>query len=337
MITPKLLCLEITGECNLRCRQCHLWQSRDSENTLTTEERIRLVEEMGALSSGGTIVLTSGETMLKGEEFFALTSACRRLGLHCFVNTNGTCLNGRNVGRLLREGPSTLSISVDSHRPELHDWLRGVPGIFDRVVDGIRRLISQRDMSHEIKVQMMSILFDRNIREIEDYVTFATELGVDGVVFQVLAPTFGNRSSQDLFFAEHFPRDPEMWDTAMGTILRLQSEGAPILTAARDLNEARDIAIRKSEGRFPEFTDIQVCDSGNRNLMIDRSGDVMLCFFMRSLTGGRPLGNVRTSTLREIWESEFATETRGIMNTCRKTCGMLNCHRRKESAPLLKS
>jgi hypothetical protein len=57
---------------------------------------------------------------------------------------------------------------------------------------------------------------------------------------------------------------------------------------------------------------------------------------MNSLTGGRPLGNVRNSTLQEMWESEFAAQTRAIMNACRKTCGMLNCHRKKETAPVLK-
>jgi hypothetical protein len=155
---------------------------------------------------------------------------------------------------------------VDSHRPEVHDWIRRKPRTFDIAVHGILQLISRRDIAHGIQVQIASILFDRNIQKIGDYVAFATNLGVDSVVFQVLAPTFGNRSNRDPFFDEHFPRDPEMWDAAIGTILRLQSEGAPILTAAEDLNEARDMAIRKTEGRFPEFTDTQVCDSGNRNL-----------------------------------------------------------------------
>ncbi len=336
MITPKMLCLEVTRECNLRCRQCHIWEGKDPDNTLSGEEHTRIVEEMAALSPGATIALASGETMLKCKDFFAITSACSRRGLHCFVNTNGTFLNDRNVDRLLEDGPSTLSISLDSNRGELHDWLRGKQGTFECAVDGIRQLVSRRNTNHKLKIQVMSILFDRNIREIEDYVAFAADLGVDGVTFQVLAPTFGNRSSKDLFFQEHFPRDPEMWNTAVATILRLRGEGAPILTTAEDLNEARDMSIRKSEGRLPEFTDTQVCDSGNRNLMIDQNGDVMLCFFMRSLTGGRPLGNVRNATLRGIWESEFATEIRVIMNECRKTCGLLNCHRRKEINPIQK-
>jgi radical SAM protein with 4Fe4S-binding SPASM domain len=303
----------------------------DPEGVLSTQEHVRLVEEMASLSPGATITLSGGEPMLKCDRFFAITSACQARGLPCKVNTNGTVLNADNLGRLLREGPSTLSISLDSHRSKVHDWMRRKPGTFDAAVHGIRQLVAQRSGGRPMRIQISAILSDINIGEIQDYVTFAIDLGVDDVLFQVLAPTFANQSNEDPFFEEHFPRDPEMWDAAMDTVQRLQSEGAPIGTTANDLNEARDMVIRKSEGRLPEITETQICDSGDRNLMIDQNGDVMLCFFMRTLTGGRPLGTVRDSSLRELWESKFAAETRAVMNTCRKTCGMLNCHRRKEA------
>jgi radical SAM protein with 4Fe4S-binding SPASM domain len=331
MMTPKLLCLEITRECNLRCRQCHVWKMTDPEGTLSTEEHVRLVEEMASLSPDATITLSGGEPMLKGDRFFAITSACQAQGLACKVNTNGTFLDAANVGRLLREGPSTLSISLDSHRTEVHDWMRRKSGTFDAAVHGIRQLVAHRNGGRPMRIQISAILSDINIGKIQDYVAFAMDLGVDGVMFQVLAPTFANSSNKDTFFEEHFPRDPQVWDAAMDTIRRLQSEGAPIVTTADDLNEAREMTIRKREGRLPEFTETQICDSGHRNLMVDQNGDVMLCFFMRSLTSGRPLGNVRNSALRNMWESDFAVEMRAVMNACRKMCGMLNCHRRKSA------
>jgi hypothetical protein len=41
------------------------------------------------------------------------------------------------------------------------------------------------------------------------------------------------------------------------------------------------------------------------------------------------LGNVRDMALHTAWESQTAAKARQIMDTCRKNCGMLHCHRRE--------
>ncbi len=84
--------------------------------------------------------------------------------------------------------------------------------------------------------------------------------------------------------------------------------------------------------RDPDFLGEQVCGSAERNMMLDQHGNVQLCFFMRDLLGGRVLGNVRHSGLRELWESNLAAEARGVMARCRRSCGMLNCHRKQEAS-----
>jgi MoaA/NifB/PqqE/SkfB family radical SAM enzyme len=79
----------------------------------------------------------------------------------------------------------------------------------------------------------------------------------------------------------------------------------------------------------PDFIGEQVCGSHERNIMIDQYGDVQLCFSMRGLMNGNALGNVRQTTLSELWTSNLAAEARGIMSNCRQNCGMLNCHRKQ--------
>ncbi len=322
---PTFLFIETTTECNLRCRQCHMWVTQEPSGSLTTPQKVGLIDELSRWSPAATVVLTGGETMQKTEEFFALSSACRLGGLNAAANTNATFIHEALFDRLLTQGPHFLVISLDSHKPELHDWIRGQAGTFAHVVDVIKRLLHRRRerFPHsDVKIMTNTILFDDNAIDVEPLVAFLVDLGVDGVMFQALSRTFLNRSRRDTFFDQHFPKDVASFDGAIDTLLELQRTGAPIVTSANDLG------WMKLYVRNPDFITEQVCGSAERNMMVDQLGDVQLCFSMRGLMGGSALGNVRQWTLRQLWEGQMAAEARGIMGQCRQNCGMLNCHRK---------
>lgn len=324
---PRFLFIETTTECNLRCKQCHMWLTREPPGTLTTQEKIALTDELAAWSPGATVVLTGGETMAKREEFYAISGACRRSGLRAAANTNATLLEERDHERLLVEGPHYLVISLDSHEREIHDHIRGVPGTFDQVVGVIRRLVENKRTLGECDVSICVnlIVCDLNYATLREYVAFVEALGVDGIMFQPLARTFLLAAPRDVFFERHFPRDVDAFCRVIDDVLDLRSTGARILTTAADL------AWMKLYVRDPDFIGEQVCGSHERNMMVDMRGDVQLCFSMRGLLGGQALGNVRASSLRTLWEGEMAARARGIMSTCRQNCGMLNCHRKLDT------
>ncbi len=322
---PTFLFIETTTECNLKCRQCHMWLTQEPAGSLTTSEKVGLVDELAAWSPGATVVLTGGETMMKADEFFALSTAGRRGELSIAANTNATLIEDDLVDTLLTDGPTYLVISLDSHRPEVHDWIRGRKGTHAKVIDAIRSLVKRRAEAFptsDVKVMTNTILFDENVEDIADLVSYLVDLGVDGVMFQALSRTFLNRAKSDIFFDKHFPGNVGKFDEAIDELLALQRKGAPIVTSANDLG------WMKLYVRNPDFIGEQVCGSGARNMMVDQMGDVQLCFSMRGLMGGQPLGNVRDSSLRELWDGSMAETARGIMSSCRKNCGMLNCHRK---------
>jgi MoaA/NifB/PqqE/SkfB family radical SAM enzyme len=324
---PRFVFLEVTSTCNLRCGHCHLWTTREPPDALRTEEKVRVIEALASFSPRAVVVLTGGETMSKHDEFFALTSACRRVGLSSAANTNGTLVRAGDVDRLLREGPRHLVVSLDSHRPEVFDRTRGVPGTFDTVTSLLRALVARRSALGGSDVQLMTstILFDENLRELEATVEFLLGLGVDRLLFQPLSRTFGLARARDVFFERHLPRDFAVVDAAIDRLVALRRAGVPIETTVNDLE------WMKLYFRNPDFIGEQVCGSGERNVMIDQCGRVQLCFRMLDLTGGRFLGNVRDDSLQRLWTGNFATSVREVMAACRQNCGMLNCHRRMEA------
>jgi MoaA/NifB/PqqE/SkfB family radical SAM enzyme len=320
---PSSLYIETTSECNLRCKHCHFWLTREPEGTLSTSEKVALIRDFASWSVRPLIVMTGGEPMQKKEEFYAIGRVCRELGANSAANTNATLIEPDDVDRIIEDGPRYLILSLDSHRPEVHDYIRGMPGTFNRVVQSIRRLVERRAASRcDTRVLSSLVVCDLNYRELCAYVDYVLALGVDGVLFQMLGPTFALGGARDTFFGEPLPRDISAFDDAIDELAAEKARGTPIVTSDGDLR------WMKLYVRNPEFMSIDVCGSHERNMMVDMFGEVQLCFYMRSLTGGRTIGNVRHATLRSLWESEFSTNVRGIMSACRKNCGMLNCHRR---------
>lgn len=326
-VIPRYLFIETTTECNLRCRQCHMWMSREPEGTLTTAEKEGLVRQFHGLNPEGVVVLTGGETMHKEPEFFTLTELCRKLGLSSAANTNASYIHPGNYETVLRCGPKYLVVSLDSHIPAIHNYIRGKKGSWEHVTDTLKALVKFREQHcPELNTRIITntILLDDNILHWPEYIRFAREeLGIDGVMFQPLSRTFWNQGKGDPFFDKHFFRNKAETIAVIDAVIQMYGKDSFVLTSENDL-EWMKLYVQQ-----PDFIGEQVCGSHERNIMVDQAGDVQLCFSMRGLMNGNPLGNVRHFSLAELWNSTMAGEAREVMASCRKNCGMLNCHRKE--------
>lgn len=325
---PRKLHLEITVECNLRCKQCHMWMLKESPQRLSTEEKLGVVTQFGAMNPAGIVILTGGETMSKLEEFFAITRLCRKLGLTTVANSNSTHINEDNLERTLVEGPNYLFLSLDSHQEEIHDYIRGVKGNYRQVVDTARKLVALKRGKYPncgSFIMTNSVIFDRNVEHWLDYIEWARrELRVDGVQFQLLSRTFRNQNGKkDPFFERHFIRDVARAQAIISRILERYSNDSFMGVGQVDLKWMQLYVAN------PDFIGEQVCGAHEKNIIVDERGDVQLCFNMKSdITGGVALGNVRQDTLKDLWTRDFTRQVRQTMSSCRLNCGMLSCHRK---------
>lgn len=324
---PQTAFIETTTECNYRCRYCHMWTTKEGASSLATSEKLRVIDEFWAMNPNGELVLTGGETMGKAAEFFSLSGRCRELGMKCAANTNGSYIDASNLDRLLIHGPHYLVLSLDSHVPAIHDYARGIPGSHADVVRKIGILVKRRaqlGLTGQTLIFTNSVIFDQNIGSLIDYIGFASGLGVDGVTFQMLSPTFYRKGRSDHFYAHHFFPDRR---SAIDDVQRLLSrlEEFPVVKTT-----SQDLSWMQMYIADPEFLGEAICGSHERNIMIDSYGEVQFCFNMKKLLGGRSVGNVREKSLSELWSSSNAMGAREVMSECRRSCGMLNCHRRRD-------
>lgn len=327
-LAPHYLFIETTTACNLRCRQCHMWMSEEPPGTLTTEEKVALVDQFGSWAEHGVVVITGGEPFLKTAEVMALSRRARSYGLSVAVNTNGTCMPESLYDELLTDGPHYLILSLDAPDAATHDWIRGRAGTYDAVIGTVQGLLAARRERHptsDVRVLANSILCAETLPKALALIELVRALGADGVMFQALARTFMNRAQGDPFFEQHRPRDMGLVDQVLDTLIALRQSDRFLHT------EVRDLEWMKLYFRDPDFISEPVCGSAHRNMMVNMFGEQQLCFAMKGLLGGKHLGSVRSVALRQAWESPEAAQARSVMDACRKNCGMLHCHRREGS------
>lgn len=321
---PNYLIIEITTECNFKCKQCHQWMTKETDKALSTQQKLRAIEEMAQFNPLAKVLMTGGETMQKEDEFFAICEQARRHGLQVIANTNGSYINESNMLNVVKNGPDYLLLSLDSHVEEIHRFMRGTRDSYHHLLSIIPQMINLRN-KHGLsnKIFTHTIIFKENIKLWADYIEFAREkLKVDAVYFQLLKETLRNHGEKDPFFEKHFFDDIPEAASIISTIIK-KYKNDPFMGAFE-----YDLQMMQNELYRPKNIELGVCTSSSKNIFIDSYGWVQLCLNMHEILPLDFIGNYKDLTINDIWHSEKAEEARTFMSVCTKNCGMLNCHRK---------
>ncbi len=128
---------DVTNVCPLKCAQCYAADfPAPRADELRVDEFARVAGEarrLGALQAN----LSGGEALVR-RDLPAIIAACRRAGLLVSLCTSGVGLNPSRLETLARAGLDVVIFSLDAADAATHDANRGVRGLHQRVLDGIR-------------------------------------------------------------------------------------------------------------------------------------------------------------------------------------------------------
>ena len=141
---PESISLTLTNHCNLRCRMCGQWSEEGYircnnerlKHELSLPDWKAVVDELA--DHGITMLLLRGGEVFMVPGIFELMDYIHAKGMFISIDTNGTLLK-QYAADIARIGNIHLTISVDGPE-EVHDAVRGVPGTFQRIKEGVARL-----------------------------------------------------------------------------------------------------------------------------------------------------------------------------------------------------
>lgn len=180
---PMAAYLNLTERCNLKCIFCELGarENIDSGNELSSQEICRIVKE---LSDWGVdnIFLGGGEPFMRQDLWDILEYTASGNIVIRQILTNGILLDGLTLHQIsiLKRSVKTLSISLDSQDPQLHDYIRGRSGGFAK----IKRFLENRDDGSPPEVYITSVITKDTYKGMPELVRFASCYNVNHIGFQ---------------------------------------------------------------------------------------------------------------------------------------------------------
>jgi len=166
--------MELTLQCNLRCKHCYLDTVHDGmpeSRELTVEEYREIFRQ---LAEAGTLwlLLTGGEPLLR-PDFDEIYLAAKRAGFIITLFTNGTLITPRLADLLAEWRPFQVEITLYGLTQATYERVTGIPGSHKRCMTGIE-LLKERGIPFNLKTIAMTL----NVHELEGMKAFAESLGV---------------------------------------------------------------------------------------------------------------------------------------------------------------
>ncbi len=290
----RLVFLELTAACNLRCRHCRAdAQPAAGPGELTREEHARVAAEIRAIADP-IIILSGGEPLLH-PDFFPIAEQYCTLFTRVALASNGTLLDDALTRRLAATGIQRVSISLDGAGPETHDAFRGQTGSFAAALRGcaaVRRA--------GLPLQLNVSAGTHNARELPALLELAQQLGADALHLFLLVPVgCGVELAEGERLSAQHAEELLTWLFAQSIALRdtlhLKATCAPMYyRIMRQQSVARGLPHPSGSGMHAVT---RGCLAGSAVCFISREGKVQPCGYLPISAG-----DIREQPFAQIWQ-----------------------------------
>ncbi|MDO4685175.1 MAG: radical SAM protein [Corynebacterium sp.] len=182
---PIAVLLELTYNCNLRCKHCMADNSGASyvgirslpviaPGEFTTDQWLATIDELA--DAGVLIVYLSGGEPMMHPGFSDILQRVHDRGMMACLLTTATKINESNID-LIAAHCQKVEANLDGPDAESYDYFRGVKGAFEDTLSGIR-LLTARNIPTRVNITVTKL----TAPYISDIVDLAIELGLKEVV-----------------------------------------------------------------------------------------------------------------------------------------------------------
>ncbi len=300
---------EITRRCDARCVHCYAEAGPEApfDGDLSTAEALALIDQLAG--AGEMILAFSGGEPLLRPDWRELARHAVERDLIVTVVTNGSRVDDEVAAELAALGLQSVTVSLDSHRPDVHDRIRRLDGLHARALGAIRRLAGR---GVRVVVNFTPIRDNRD--DARGVVELAWQLGAAAVSLSEYAPAGRGTPAMGLDTAERERLAAEWLALAAeyrGRVhLIADSRTVALLaTAAANAGAAGDPA---GDPGCPD------CGAGRAMLRITPEGAVTPCTFVPDA-----FGSLRAAPFPELWLQTRERRLAVPSSPSCSTCGML--------------
>ena len=300
---PRLIAWETTQACNLACHHCRAEAvCTPPPGELDTQAGRNLLEELAAWPPSPMVILSGGEPLMR-PDILELAAYGHSLGLRMLLSTNGTVLDLPLARALKATGIARLSLSLDGPDAAGHDALRGVPGAYDRLLEGAAYL---REAG--LPFQINSTLTAVNLHQAEALTNRAADIGAVAHHIFLLVPV--GRGEE--YHEEHKPLSAEAYEEALRGLATREHQIPLEFKATCAPQYQRIVRQMKTGGELRG----RGCLAGQGFAFISSMGEVRGCGYL-----DLPAGNLAEASFRDIYENSPLFQSLRDRKNYKSGCG----------------
>jgi radical SAM protein with 4Fe4S-binding SPASM domain len=299
---PFLVVWDITYACNLKCKHCYASAGKSLSNELTTEEAKHTIDVLDRASV--PIIAFSGGEPLVRRDIFELTKYANEKGIYVAVATNATLIDKKKANEMKKAGIIFVQISLDGASAETHDKFRGIKGVYDKTIQGIKNCV---DEGFFINVAATATKF--NIKEIPKIINLCEDLDVNWFMLFNFIPTGRGEfiSENDLTPVQREQVLNELWQKLKkGGKVNVLSTAPQFARVALEAEFGKNEKIIPTHFANPTLSNRLVnlaefvggCGCGRLYCAIRANGDIEPCVFFPL-----KLGNVKKDNFIDLWKN----------------------------------
>nr|MDO8044984.1 radical SAM protein [Candidatus Baldrarchaeota archaeon] len=319
---PRWVIFQTTNKCNLLCLMCNVGREflknpQIASNDLTIEELKNIFKrDYNMLKNISFLELTGGEPFMRSD-LVEMIKLFHNFLPKCYIwiPTNGTLPSKieKDMSKIVKIHKNIgIGISLDGGE-EVHDKLRGVKGTYKKAVQTIKAMVKLRKKHPWLDVMVSFTLTPLNASEPPIVYKLCKHLGVRFTIRPMhLSPIFyknieiRNIANEKNFDEATFNRLKKVFKTLVQEIIANDK-----LAAFPHLYYLEN-AIKFMSGDMHRNWE---CFAGTSAFYLEADGDVYPCTFLN-----KKLGNLRQTSLRDIWISKEAREARNEIAKHKCSC-----------------
>jgi len=292
----KLIFLDLTNLCNLRCRYC--FNQRNLERS-PSHLPIESVEKILAskLSRGVTNWFLSGGEPLYYPHLDDVLALFQRYGHRPKIATNGIALEPDVVDRWVSLGVQSVQFSLDTLDPAVFEGLnRGTGADHRSILANLEYAVRS-----PLRVVASSVLTRENVSEVGEIMQYCHRLGVDSYTLYPNVPA----AKANLDLVVSIPQQLKVFEELLGRYRDVTD--TQIVDVTIPCIQFSDLYAQwKSRLTFR----LHRCGAGQFNLKVTSDGRVSTCICQDA--EDFIVGHIQESTIDEIWNSPRIEQFRSL-------------------------
>jgi radical SAM protein with 4Fe4S-binding SPASM domain len=290
---PSILGFSPVTQCNLNCIHCISRHSREQVAALGDEswDDIKAAAAAGHLRQLRTDY--SGDVLFADRKHGRWLRRIEELDVSLGIDTHANDLTPDYVDRLLGSRLSFINFSLDSMDPEDYPRIRRGARPLPDVIANIRRFMTERHARRPDVVTLLSfVLMRRNIDSLRAAIDLAAEFGIDVVAGNHLHAYTPDMADESLML------EPERYARHYSALMEYARVRQVYLVLPPPV---RRLASRRTH---------MPCPYPWESMVVLGNGDVMAC-----CVPGTKVGNLRGSSLEQIWKGDAMRQFRARVNS----------------------